>query len=232
MLRALGLAGYAKESIHVIPVGIRTADFPSPEAVAARLAGRGGRLRIVTVGRLVDVKAQHDLPRVLRWVLDAGVDARWTLAGDGPLRGEIEAAVRRFGVGDRFALAGELPFAKVRDLLLESDLMVHNAVMTPEGRRESLGVVLMEAGAMGLPVVSCRVGGIPEVVVDGQTGVLVPERDGPAMAEAIVRLARDPEECRRQGLAAVERIRAHFDSDVLASRLEDLYDRLMDGPRG
>jgi glycosyltransferase involved in cell wall biosynthesis len=200
--------------------------------VAARLAGRRGPLRIVTVGRLVEVKAHRELPGVLRRVLDAGVDARWLVAGEGPLRGEIEAAARQHGVADRFTLAGEMPFAKVLEVLLDSDLMVHSATVTADGRRESLGVVLLEAGAMGLPVVSCRVGGIPEVVVDGQTGALVPQGDGAAMAEAIVRLSRDPEERRRMGLAAAERVRTHFDNDVLAGRLEDLYDRLMDRPLG
>ena len=110
--------------------------------------------------------------------------------------------------------------------------MVHNARIDSQGDHESLGVSLMEGGAMGLPVVSCRIGGIPEVVKDGETGFLVDSGDTEAMAERITRLAGDVSLRRRMGEAAMTHVRTVFDSRRLASQMEALYDRwTVDGGR-
>lgn len=216
------------ERLHVIPVGIDPDEFPPEVQVAKRRKEPlSGDLRIVTVGRLVEVKAPDALPQVARALLDRGLPFQWTLVGEGRLRDRVLENVRRYGVGERFHLVGSQPFEKVRSLLWEADLMVHNAVVTPDGGRESLGVVLMEAGAMGLPVVSCRVGGIPEVVVDGETGLLVAEADAEAMTSCIATLGQANEVRERMALAAMKRARTLFDSARLAARLENLYDGLV-----
>jgi glycosyltransferase involved in cell wall biosynthesis len=112
-------------------------------------------------------------------------------------------------------------------LLWESDIMVHNAIVAPSGEREALGVVLIEAGAMGLPVVSCRVGGIPEAVADGDTGLLADEGDLAGLAERVAMLASDPGLRHKMGLAAMRRARREFDSAFLATKLETVYDRIL-----
>ena len=226
--RQLQELGASLDRIHVVPVGIDSADFP-PEEEILRRRGRKpkGDLRIVTVGRLVAPKAPQRLPEVARLLADRGLQFRWTLVGDGELRAEVEEGIRRHGVRDRFEMTGRLPFSEVRSLLIDADLMVHNAVVTPRGGRESLGVVLMEAGAMALPVVSCKVGGIPEVVVNGETGILVDEGDLQGMADGIAELAGDDDLRDRLGRAAMKRTHTTFDSAALAARLETLYDEII-----
>lgn len=228
LLDALGALGAPRDRIHVIPVGIDVRDFPPEDAVAERRKERRDRpVRLVTVGRLGDVKAPHMLPQVARMLLDRGVELEWTLVGDGPLRRRVADNIERFSVSGCFRMAGGLPFNKVRSLMLEADMLVHNAIVAPDGGREALGVVLIEAGAMGLPVVSCKVGGIPEVVVDRETGMLVEESDMEGMVERIIALARDPELRFRMGVAAMKRARTIFDSARLAERIEELYDNLV-----
>ena len=224
-LQALGAP---QDRITVIPVGLVPSDFPPEEEVANRRRREvTGDLGIVTVCRLVEFKAPDILPRLARMLADRGVRFRWTLIGDGRLRDDVRRNIDRYRVGDRFVMAGSQPFGAVLSYLAEADLMVHNAVVAPDGSRESLGVALMEAGAIGLPVVSCRVGGIPEVVVNGETGLLREEGDLEGLVESVVRLSEDGDLRREMGLAAMRRVRRVFDSRRLASVMEDLYDSLV-----
>lgn len=127
-------------------------------------------------------------------VVAAVPTARFILFGRGPLLESVRERVARDGLGEYVKVAGfrdDLP--RVLPCL---DLLVHPAF------KEGLGVALLEAGAAGLPVVAARAGGIPEVVVDGSTGRLVPPGDAPALAAALTEVMGDPETCRKMGLAA------------------------------
>jgi glycosyltransferase involved in cell wall biosynthesis len=86
---------------------------------------------------------------------------------------------------------------------------------------------VLEAMAAGKPVVATRVGGVPEVVDDGVTGLLVPPRDPDALADAVVRLLRDPNRMRRMGQAGLERVRRHFSVEQMVRRTEALYEELL-----
>ena len=214
--------------VFVVPVGLCVDDLPSVEDVRRRLEGRSeaGKTRILTISRLVDFKAPHQLPVVARILEDSGMDFEWVVIGDGPLRSELEANCRRYDVEKRFVLAGSRSFDEVKQRLGNSDVMVLNAVTDARQGRESLGVSLMEGGGFGLPVVSCKLGGIPEVIRDGETGYLVDPGDLASMAERIAALGRDATLRCRMGMAAVTRVRRVFDSRQLAAKLEDSYDRI------
>ncbi|MBN1671902.1 MAG: glycosyltransferase family 4 protein [Kiritimatiellae bacterium] len=218
--------GAPPHGIAVVPVGICADDFPTEaEVERRRTANRAKKtVRLITVGRMIECKAMHQLPQVARILKEAGVAFEWVIVGDGPFFSECQRNIHQLDVADTVTLKGSLPWESVRDLLSESDIMVHNAVVARDGARESLGVSLMEAGAMGLPVVSCRVGGIPEVVADGETGILCEPGDPAGMAESIRLLSRDPERRCRMGLAAMRRVRELFDSRRLAGQLEAVYD--------
>lgn len=224
--------GAAPDRVHVIPVGIDTTALPAANAVRERRKPRvtEAPLRLITVGRMIACKAPQDLPRIARALQDAGVPFEWIVVGDGPLMEDFRKSAERLGVRDRFVVKGSIPSADVQALLWESDLMVHNAVVAESGEREALGVVLMEAGAAGLPAVSCPIGGIPEIVRDGEGGVLVESGRPEAMAAAVADLAVRPEVRTAMGLAAMERVRRLFDSESLALRLEELYDHLPPRP--
>jgi len=221
--------GAPPDRVFVVPVGISLADLPGAEETRRHRAERmtAGTLRLITVGRMVNFKAPHMLPFVARTLVDKGVDFEWTVVGDGQFMPDFISNCDRLGVRDKFIVKGHLHFEEIRDLVWHSDVMVHNAVVMPNGARESLGVSLMEGGSAGLPVVSCRVGGIPEVVTDGETGFLVETLDLDGMAEKIMLLAGDAELRCRMGIAAVDYIRTKFDSERLAQQLEEVYDQVL-----
>jgi glycosyltransferase involved in cell wall biosynthesis len=129
-------------------------------------------------------------------------------------------------VSERFHLVGSLSFTEVVEEMSRADVMVHGGVIAPDGRTEGFGSVLIEAGAMGLPTVSVRLGGIPEAVVDGTTGLLADSGDLNGLAERILVLARKPEVRMKLGRNALERTRSHFGCATAVRRLEELYDRI------
>jgi colanic acid/amylovoran biosynthesis glycosyltransferase len=138
----------------------------------------------------------------------------------------VEQAISELGVGNRFQLRGSVPHEQVVEHMLEADVLVHNATIAPDGGRESFGVVLAEASAAALPIVSVRVGGIPEIVQDGQTGYLVNEGDIEGMARKVLELAHQPELRGRMGRAAHAWARENVEATQQTEKLDAFYDCL------
>jgi glycosyltransferase involved in cell wall biosynthesis len=145
--------------------------------------------------------------------------AHLVIVGDGPLRPVVLAAVLGSSARDRISLRGFIRHEEVPTVLASLDVLVLPSVY------EEMGSVLVEAMVSGVPVVASRVGGIPEVVVDGRTGVLVPPGDIDALARALDGLVADPERRRQMCLNARERA-VQYSWPDLAGRVADLYDRL------
>ncbi len=221
--------GAEPDNVSVIPVGISSENLPDENKIKQQKLNRktASPVKIISVGRLVEFKAPHMLPYVARILMDRGLDFEWILAGGGPLFEECVQNARTLDVSDKFIIKGDLPFQTINSLLMESDIMVHNAVVAPDGEHEALGVVLMEGGAVGLPVVSCRIGGIFEVIDNNKTGFLVESGDLEAMADKIMLLARDSAMRCQMGIAAMRYIREKFNSEKLAEQVEKLYDQMI-----
>lgn len=162
-------------------------------------ARTGARVRILSVGRLSPEKGQLGLLEAFRAVLDAGVDAELELIGEGPLRVALEQCAVSLGLGDRFRLLGRRSEAEVLAHMSRADVFALSSFM------EGLPVVLIEAMAVGVPVVAPSVAGIPELVEPDKTGLLFPTGDFSALAQALVRLCREPQLGERLGATA----RAH-----------------------
>lgn len=137
------------------------------------------------------------------------------IAGDGPLRDRLAAEIKREGGADRLRMLGRRD--DVGDLLAASD------VLLLASRTEGMPACLIEAGMAGLPVAAYGLSGVPEIVVDGETGLLVSPGDEGALAEALSAMLRDPTLRTRLGAAARERCLARFDIAVVAARYLDLY---------
>jgi glycosyltransferase involved in cell wall biosynthesis len=194
--RALGLA------MHACAVGRTTVIHNGVDVRAtARTRPHDGAPTIVTVGRLKPPKDYVTLLQALGR-LD-GESFRAQLLGDGPDRATIEDEIRKQRLEGAVALLGVRHDVPAR--LTEADVFA--LASTSEG----LPVSIIEAMAAGLPVVATAVGGVPELVVDGETGVLVPARDVDALARALGRLVRDPELRARLGEAGRKRAEALFD---------------------
>jgi len=172
----------------------------------------------LTVGRLVPIKGHRYLIDAVGRTRDRVSGLVVLFAGDGPLRSQLERHAAAVGVGDRVRFLGMRE--DVPELLSCSDLFVLPSL------NEGLGLVLVEAMAMGVPCVATDVGGVPEVVVE-RTGVLVPPRDPRALADAVVSLVDDPGRAREMGARGKVRAGEVFSIQRTVERTEALYEELM-----
>ena len=208
----------------VIPNGVpvETATCCSPESTQALRQEWGidaDVLVVGTVARLGPEKGHAYLLEAVAEVLKQVLQTRLLLVGDGPMRSQLEDRAKALGVADSIVFAGLRH--DVQTILSLFDLFVLPSLW------EGLPMAVLEAMAAGLPVVATAVGGTPEVVVDGVTGLLVPPRDPHALAEAILRLLRDPDLRKRMGGAGRERVAAHFSVEQMVQRTEKLYEHLL-----
>jgi len=180
-------------------------------------------LRILSVARAVEKKGLDTLLDALT-LLPAPLSWRLTHIGGGEWLAKLQRRARRLGIAGRIDWRGAQPQEAVLCALRGADLFVLPSRVARNGDRDGLPNVLMEAQSQRLAVVATRVAGIPELVRDGETGLLVPPGDAGDLARAIERLARDPAERTRLGDAGHARLRAGFDSEDWLDRLAARFD--------
>lgn len=149
--------------------------------------------QVLAVGRLVEKKGFEDLIAACALLRQRGRDVRCTIVGGGPLEAELSAQIERLALGDRVALIGARPQGDVRVLMQQAAIFVAPCVVGTDGNRDGLPTVLLEAMALGTPCIATDVTGIPEVLHDGETGLMVPQHAPAEVADAIERLLDDPE---------------------------------------
>ncbi len=220
-------AGAPPERLVVIPPG---ADLPPPPP--DRADPYPGRRVLLTVGRLIRRKGvlefvEHVMPRLVRrqdnvLLVVVGDDARASLIHRGePMRARIADAVLRLGLDHHVQLLGAVGDEDLGRLYGRADLFVLPCIEIP-GDVEGFGIVLIEAALAGVPALATRVGGIPDAVHDGHTGVLVAPGDWTAMADAAIRLLTDEPLRRRMGEAARARAEADFVWPAVIRRHEEV----------
>lgn len=187
-------------------------------------------LAIVCVASLQEYKGHRYLVDACARLKAEGVAFRCVLVGEGDRRPALEARIGELGLRDDVVLLGAQPRHRVVELLRSGDVFVLPSIVTAAGKMEGIPVVLMEALAMELPVVTTNISGIPELVEDGVTGLLVPQRDSGALAEALLRLQRDPELGRRLARAGRERVLRDYDVRRNERRLFELLRRDWSAP--
>lgn len=214
---ALIQSGVTPERIRVVPSGIDLSPFQEPydrQATRRRLGVADGELLVLQVAALAPHKSQVDLLEAAAIVRSRRGDLVFWIAGEGPLRAELEARHRALGLGDRVRFLG---FREdVTDLLRSADIFCVSSYL------EGLGTSTLDAMAAGVPVVATRVGGIPEIVADGESGILVPARNPEALADAIVALAGNAERRAAMGAAAKRRAR-DFSADRTSEGTRRVY---------
>jgi glycosyltransferase involved in cell wall biosynthesis len=224
--RRLGAAGLLER----VPYGADVSAFEVAAEAAAevrRHLGYGNEHVIVAgIGRMIPVKGFEYLVEAHSVAVAVVPELRLVLVGDGAERRELEKRVRALGVSETVVLRGAAPPAAIPGYLAAADIVsvpsVHHG-----GYVDGLPNVALEAMAAGRPVVGSRVGGIPELVRDGENGLLVPEKDAAALAAALVTLARDPALRARLGGTGRAEIRAQRSWDTVGKRFVEVFERVL-----
>lgn len=220
-IRQAALArGFPAERLRVHYIGIDCSRIEP-----RRHAGEDGL--IVHVARLVEKKGTTYLLQALARLRRQVPEARLVIIGDGPLRPSLEAEARALGIADAVQFLGVLGNAEVLQWISRAAVKVVPSVTGPDGDMEGFGIVNLEAGAQGVPVVGSRSGGIVEAIHDGYSGLLCDERDVDGLARQITRLLADRPLRERIGQQARRFVEARFDLRRQTALLEDVYDELV-----
>ena len=209
---ALAALGAPRDRLVYNPCGADTALFAPADPAAAPP-------HFLAVNRFVDKKAPHLVLVAFGRVLAACPAARLLMMGDGPLLESCRQLARALGLDRAVEFLGARPHAEVAAAMGRVRAVVLHSVTTSDGDVEGTPVSVLEAGAAGLPVVATRHAGIPDVVVDGETGLLVDEGDVDGMAGAMLALIGDPARAAALGRRGRARVAEHFSLDVSIARL-------------
>ncbi len=205
--------------VDVIPY---TTPFPGRGDAAPRAlaSGDGRPVTILFVGRLVELKGLAYLIEAAARLRDR-VPARIVAIGIGPERERLEALARERNIAVDFR--NKVPDGELHTAFLTSDVLVLPSIIDARGDTEGLGVALLDAMSYCIPVIASRVGGIPDIIEDGVSGLLVPPADPQALADAIERVAGDPAFARRLAEAGRDRLRTRFSWDVITAKWDAVY---------
>jgi glycosyltransferase involved in cell wall biosynthesis len=206
--------GLPSEKVTVVPYGLDGPPEPwgpNPDVELPQAA----RI-LLAVARLVEQKGLDTAVAALPAIRSAHPEAILVVLGEGPLRERLEAEADALGVREALRLPGRA--GDVAAWLRRTELLVHPA------RWEGFGLVVLEAMLAGLPVVASRVGAIPEIALDGETGLLVPPDEPAALAAAVAALLGDGDLARSLGAAGLARARAEFSVDAMARRTLAVYE--------
>ena len=216
------------KGVSVIPYGIDLEQFRPARNKEQTANGEqqtaSGKKRNVVVGavsRLSPEKGFEHLLRAVALLRDQGVHLEVVLVGDGPSRAELERLTDELSLRERVTFAGEIAHEDVPAMLRRFDVFAMPSTW------EGFGVSALEASAMAVPVVASRIHGIPDVVVDGETGMLVPPADPEALAEAIARLAGDTALRERKGRAGRAYVEREYRWQDNARLMEALYEEML-----
>jgi len=209
----------SRDKIFRVYNGIDLTRFP----VAQTKRHSESPIRFLSTGRLVPFKGFDILIDACAQLQNRGLNFECEIIGDGPLRVDLEARVVRHNLQERIHFAGEQSQNYVLRALRNSDIFVLASAPDERGASDIFPTVIAEAMASETPVVSTTVAGIPELVANGKTGLLVPPRDAPALADAMERVARDENVCNDFGRAGRLRIEQEF---TIEKTIEPLLARL------
>jgi colanic acid/amylovoran biosynthesis glycosyltransferase len=212
--------GCPKEKIRVHRTGIPLDEI----AFAPRTAPADGAWRCVQACRLIAKKGLATSLRAFAEFAQRWPRATFTIAGEGPQLEELRALAAELGIAEKVAFPGFLSQPELRALNAAAHFFLHPSELGPDGNQEGVPNAMLEAMAAGLPVLATTHGGIPEAVVHGESGVLVPERDAAGLGREMLALAEDAARFSAMSRAAAARVAAEFDLRATVRALEGFYD--------
>jgi colanic acid/amylovoran biosynthesis glycosyltransferase len=217
--RAVADLGCDPEKIEIQRAGIPLEEFPFRE----RRWPKSGEWRLVQAGRLIEKKGLPVTLRAFAVFLGKYPNATLTIAGEGPLLGQLHKLACELNVEAGVSFTGFISQEQLRDIYYRSDIFLHPSQTGSDRNQEGIPNSMLEAMASGLPVFATQHGGIPEAIENGVSGVLVPERDDEELARALLDAADDPRFLSRIARSGAEVVHRNFDLRAQAQRLEDIY---------
>jgi glycosyltransferase involved in cell wall biosynthesis len=202
------------DKVTVIPFGVDLLSFRERTASSQKM-----EITIGIVKTLLPKYGVEYLIRAFSLVEKQFRNLNLMIVGGGPLRDNLQRLAQELGCVEKVYFVGQVPYSRVPEYLSKMDIFVVPSV----DESESFGVAAVEASACGLPVVASNVGGLPEVVLDNKTGLLVPPRDPFAIAEAIIYLIENPGMRERFGKCGRELVMKNYSWQENAQRMENLY---------
>jgi glycosyltransferase involved in cell wall biosynthesis len=219
--RVVALTSSWRSALEQIAPGAKITVLGNPVALAGPLPPvRGARRHLLFLGRLREKKGVYDLVRAMPAVLAVMPQARFTLAGDGDLEGVAKLACE-LGVAAALNLPGWVDGPAKDQLLAGADVLLLPSYF------EGLPICILEAMALGMPVISTNVGGIPEVLDNGRCGILLKPGDVPALSRAIIEILQEPALAEQLRFAAFERVSTVYSTTAVLQALGELYQPLL-----
>lgn len=224
MGRTVQALGAKAETIHKLPVGLDLTKFRYKKCEL----GSDGIVRMATTARLVEKKGlEYSIRAVAKVYESLKIPLKYKIGGEGPLRPILQDLIRELGMDNQIELIGWIDQKEYVELLEESHIFILPSVTAEDGNKEGQALVNQEAQAVGLPVISTDHNGIPEGILDGKSGFIVPERDVDALAETIEFLATHPECWVTMGAAGREFVEKNYEIDRLNGQLLEIYEGLL-----
>ena len=219
-----------RDHVKLVYHGLDFQRFAAPDLPPSRRDGTNASdpARLLAVGRLVEKKGFDVL---LNALAQLPPDVHWHLThiGGGNLSKQLQKQARKLGIASRITWCGPQTQSVVLEAYRRADIFVLPCRQATNGDRDGLPNVLMEAQSQRLACISTLVGGVPEIIRDGETGLLVPPNDSVRLAEALMKLIRDPDLRNRLGSAAEQHVRAHFDMHRGLQTLVRLLEEALEG---
>jgi colanic acid/amylovoran biosynthesis glycosyltransferase len=184
-------------------------------------------IKILTVGRLVEKKGYEYMIRAIAKVVKKYRNIEYLIAGDGNLMNKLEELVSELNINNYVKFLGGVNQDEVLKLNQQAHIFILHSITAKNGDQEGIPVALMEAQATGLPIISTFHSGIPEIVLDGQSGFLVPERDVDAMAGRLEYLIEHTEIWTEMGRAGRKFVEENFDIKKLNKQLVEIYENII-----
>jgi colanic acid/amylovoran biosynthesis glycosyltransferase len=211
--------GCDEQKAVILRCGVDTKKF----CCSQRKPGNNGHVTILTIARLVEKKGVAYGIHAVAKLLKKHPQLEYRVVGDGPLKGELQNLIRELNATRNINLIGPKCQEEIFELLRGSDVFLAPSITGRDGDEEGIPTTIMEAFAQGLPVISTMHSGIPELVIDGESGFLVPERNVDALAEKLECLVEGPERRHRMGLRGREFVKEHHNIHTLNDRLIEIY---------
>ena len=220
-LRDLGVPA---DRLHLVPCGAPSACFP-----LSRRCPDPKSTTYICVSRLVESKGVAHCIGAFALAAEKLAGSQLIVVGDGDVRDSLETLVRELGISASVHFAGSCSEEEVRSLLKKSDVFLQHSLDHSSGWFEGFGVAVAEAASIGLPVIVSACGGLMDQVVHGETGIIIPQKDEEAMADAMVQLGRDAQLRAWMGDNGRQRMLVHFDTTTQVEKLERVLLSVIEG---